>query len=139
MKRKEDRSRASLRSAASERKPLKINSEKGKRNEGRRGVLRRTKSRTFWLGMGARVARSPHPHVDTVAPGEGALSGPHICIPLHPYVCLLRILFCSLPTLSSLQFECLMFVLLRCYCILFPHSQQLSDQANEHASGTSCS
>lgn len=68
MKRKKDRSRASLRSAASERKPLKINSEKGKRNEGRRGVLRRTKSRTFWLGMGARVARSPHPHVDTVAP-----------------------------------------------------------------------
>lgn len=86
MKRKEDRSRASLRSAASERKPLKINSEKGKRNEGRRGVLRRTKSRTFWLGMGVREARSPHPHVDTVAPGEGALSGPHVCIPLHPYI-----------------------------------------------------
>lgn len=81
MKRKEDRSRASLQSAASERKPLKINSEKGKRNEGRRGVPRRTKSRTFWLGMGARVARSPHPHVDTVAPGEG---GPQRPPRLHP-------------------------------------------------------
>lgn len=48
VKRKEDRSGASLRSAASERKPLKINSEKGKRNEGRREVPRRTENRTFW-------------------------------------------------------------------------------------------
>lgn len=86
MKRKEDRSRASLRSAASERKPLKINSEKGKRNEGRREVPRRAENRTFWLGMGARETRSPHPHVDTMAPGEGALSGPQVCIPLHPFV-----------------------------------------------------
>lgn len=80
MKRKEDRSRASLQPAASERKPLKINSEKGKRNEGRRGVLR-TESRPFWLGMGARETRSPHPHMDTMAPGGG---GPQRPPRLHP-------------------------------------------------------
>lgn len=44
----------------------------GEQKTGLSGLERRTMGR---LGMGAREARSPHAHVDTVAPGEGALSG----------------------------------------------------------------
>lgn len=90
MRGSEDASRASLRSAASERRQLKINSEKGTGNEGRREVPRRTENKTPRPGKDHRQAGDasqacqefPPPRVSTWGGGLGApsSSGLHQCI-----------------------------------------------------------
>lgn len=86
---REDRSGALCGPAASERRQLKINSEKGKGNESRREEPWRTENKILaWkgtvarLGTGAREARGPHPDVDRLAPSRSPQQPPglHPCI-----------------------------------------------------------